>query len=492
MSSIRPRFGKVRTRATLLTAVFLICSLALAVSWLYLRGNHWQRPSYSLYFRNANKVADKLYNQFSSIAQNELSLGASARLAQYLQTLPLQNHICTAARTNASIERYNYLADLPTKYFIAANFHNNEPVLPDFIAQLLELIAFFGRDRIFVSVFESGSTDNTRSILRDLDAVLEGLGVPRRIITSDEIRDPGGHRIEYLAHARNEAMKPLYESSTSTRYDRVIFMNDVFYCADDVKELIHQSRLQKSDITCGLDFGPRGNWIWPDITFYDNWVAHDLEGNMFDFTSQDFVLHKPSNERYKQGLPFQVSCCWNGIAVLKTEPFSEYHGVRFRRIMSKEIDSKDLSSEVVSRILPHDTKYPRIYESCSGSECSNICWDFANKGFDRMVVVPRVRVTYDFPSFATLRASESEFRTPRQQVLDVPARFPLDTPFKAEESEPIEFRPMPPSVFCLPLDRDEEHGPDWSGYSTAGWVILNSTEYFDAIRSREMADSRHL
>ncbi|KAJ3079761.1 capsular associated protein [Quaeritorhiza haematococci] len=426
-----------------------------------------------------------LYDRFSSIAPNGLSL-TRARLAQYVQTLPVQNDICTAAGTNTSIERFKYLADLPDKYFIAANFHNNEPVLPHFIAQLLELISFFGRDRIFVSVFESGSTDNTKPILRDLDAFLEDLGLSKRIITSDEIRDPKGHRIEYLAHVRNEAMKPLYESST--HYDRVIFMNDVFYCADDIKELIHQSRLQKSDITCGLDFGPRGIWMWPDITFYDNWVAHDLEGNMFDFTSQNFVLHKPSNERYKQGLPFQVSCCWNGIAVLNTEPFMESHRVRFRRIVSKEINSKHLSPEVISRILPTNTKYHRVYESCSASECSNICWDFANKGFDRMVVVPRVRVTYDFPSFATLRASEHG--TSRHQ--DVPARFPLDAPFKPEESERIEFGPMPPSVFCLPLDRDGDHGPDWSGKSTAGWLISNSTEYINSIETRETSNSHHL
>ncbi|KAJ3089875.1 capsular associated protein [Quaeritorhiza haematococci] len=395
--------------------------------------------------------------------------------SKYTYGLSTQNKLCAGAQSRESIERYKYLASLPDKYFIAANFHNNEAVLPDFIAQLLQLVEFFGPDRLFVSVFESGSKDKTLELLRYLDTVLEELGVPRRIVLSDEKRDPEGHRIEYLAHVRNEALKPLYE--TKTHFSQVIFLNDIFFCADDIKELLHQTDLQDSDITCGLDFGPRGS----DITFYDNWVAHDMDGNMFGITATDFVGHKPTNERLKQGLPFQVSCCWNGVAVLNARAFSDSFGVKFRRIVSSEIDTTRLPPQQVTRfkgMLPNNTNWNRVYESCSVSECSNLCWDFANKGFDRMVVVPRVRVTYDFPSYSALRTPQgsspsSWFSSSSSDT--TPARFPLDTPFKAEEDEPIKYEPMPLSVFCLPLDEAGDSGPDWGGFSTAGWVISNKT-----------------
>ncbi|KAJ3077976.1 capsular associated protein [Quaeritorhiza haematococci] len=351
----------------------------------------------------------------------------------------LKNKYCAAAHTNDSIDRYKYLALIHDKYFVAANFHNNEAVLPDLIAQLLHLVAFFGPDRLFVSVFESGSEDKTKDILRHLNDTLDVLGVSRRIKISDEKRNPEGHRIEYLAHIRNEAMTPLYE--TDIDFDRVIFMNDVFYCANDVKELLHQTRIQKSDITCAMDFGPRGT----DISFYDNWVAHDMGGFMFGFGADDFLVHQPSNKRYKEGIPFQVSCCWNGLVVLDPRPFSQHYGVRFRRIVSKEVNTTLLpvyKARRLDNLLPL-SDHKRIYESCSASECSNLCSDFVSAGFERMVVVPRVRVAYEYPFWATLRSPSKFGAPPLVEGFGASNRFPLDTPFKPEENQLIDYSPLP-------------------------------------------------
>ena len=60
-----------------------------------------------------------------------------------------------------------------------------------------------------------------------------------------------------------------------------------------------------------------------------------------------------------QGLPFPVSCCWNGMAVLAAAPF--LNGTRFRG---------------------NDP------EGCPGSECMFICDDFIRAGHTRMVVDP--------------------------------------------------------------------------------------------------------
>ena len=56
-------------------------------------------------------------------------------------------------------------ADLPLlkgqKYLIAANFRNNEDLLPHLIVQLWHLLAILPQGSAFVSVYESGSTDST-------------------------------------------------------------------------------------------------------------------------------------------------------------------------------------------------------------------------------------------------------------------------------------------------------------------------------------------
>lgn len=50
---------------------------------------------------------------------------------------------------------------------------------------IVELARKFGADNVFVSVYESGSWDNTKGALQELDQALEKLGVSRNITLSD-------------------------------------------------------------------------------------------------------------------------------------------------------------------------------------------------------------------------------------------------------------------------------------------------------------------
>ena len=56
-------------------------------------------------------------------------------------------------------------SDLPLlkgqKYLIAANFRDNEDLLPHLIVQLWHLLAILPQGSAFVSIYESGSTDST-------------------------------------------------------------------------------------------------------------------------------------------------------------------------------------------------------------------------------------------------------------------------------------------------------------------------------------------
>jgi alpha-1,3-mannosyltransferase len=52
-----------------------------------------------------------------------------------------------------------------TNVFLAVNFFNNEAVLPTFFQELPVLIRHLGPARVFVSVFENGSSDRTPEML---------------------------------------------------------------------------------------------------------------------------------------------------------------------------------------------------------------------------------------------------------------------------------------------------------------------------------------
>ena len=141
------------------------------------------------------------------------------------------------------------------RVFIASIHWNNEKILrSNWNRAILELVEYFGADNIYVSIYESGSWDNTKGALQELDRDLESLRV-RRTITLDEtthqqeihkpfkegwIDTPRGRkelrRIPYLAKLRNIALEPLNALALgNTKFDRVLFLNDVIFtvCSTD-------------------------------------------------------------------------------------------------------------------------------------------------------------------------------------------------------------------------------------------------------------------
>lgn len=64
------------------------------------------------------------------------------------------------------------------------------------------------------------------------------------------------------------------------------------------------------------------------LQFYDFWVARDANGAPLS-NVKPFVHHTYSLQRLDQGLPFPVSCCWNGMLSMNAEPFT-HHSLRFR------------------------------------------------------------------------------------------------------------------------------------------------------------------
>src|ERR1700712_3371764 len=61
-----------------------------------------------------------------------------------------------------------------TRIFIAALHWNNEPILRShWNNAVVEMAKAFGPDNVFVSIYESGSWDNSKGALRELDRRLD-------------------------------------------------------------------------------------------------------------------------------------------------------------------------------------------------------------------------------------------------------------------------------------------------------------------------------
>lgn len=136
------------------------------------------------------------------------------------------------------------------RIYIASVNWNNELILRShWNKALLELVSKLGPENVFISIYESGSYDNTKGALRELDWQLERMRVPRNITLSpvtheDEmaapawgdgwIQVPGGkkelRRVPYLARIRNLSLLPLQDlARKGITFDKVLFLNDVVF-----------------------------------------------------------------------------------------------------------------------------------------------------------------------------------------------------------------------------------------------------------------------
>jgi alpha-1,3-mannosyltransferase len=158
-------------------------------------------------------------------------------------------------------------------------------------------------------------------------------------------------RIEQLSKFRNFATQPMFWD-TFKPFDKLLFINDVYLCMDDVLELMHETGVQSSDMSCGFDYFREGH---DSVRFYDVWVSRSLSGNMIGETKM-FAKDPASRVQYEKGHSLQAYSCWNGMALMNTKPFYE-NNVRFRRSDKTEKDE------------------------CEASECKLIAKDFWLLGY---------------------------------------------------------------------------------------------------------------
>ncbi|GAA5824305.1 hypothetical protein JCM5353_007014 [Sporobolomyces roseus] len=336
------------------------------------------------------------------------------------------------------------------KYYFAINLYNSFDIIPDLFSNMFKVSAILGFHNVFISVYENGSNDQTKALLRLFDALGRSIGLRIVIRTSLRTRGAFNHRIEYLAEVRNAALAPLWElrETEGEVFDSIIFMNDVLPCIDDVLELVWQSRRQNAGITCGSDYIFHDEVGQP--VFYDNWVARDINGTALENAPFEAVFHhQESAWRFQRHLPVQVQSCWNGIAVLDPAPFYAHPHVKFRMA--------NLSAG-----------------ECSASECSLICNDYWQAGYGRIIMISRVKLAYDNTVWEIIHPERRNLTyirgytrlggnpdDPHSDPQDRSWYGPHDRLFRQEESEAIVFRQPPPYVWCWGWDgAGDLDGPD--------------------------------
>jgi hypothetical protein len=197
------------------------------------------------------------------------------------------------------------------------------------------------------------------------------------------VRDPS-HRIKGYARIRNAALDPMYDAIRNYQSsggmdgwlpDRVLFINDVFWCAEDGLRLLavgdggeeqepttdaamdaasaaaqaqaqaqalqlppsatpsvsvegkvsaplpRRSPSARPHMVCGLDFarsgGPGG------LVYYDHWVARDRFGQRLARPQYPFYADEFDNAAFDEARRMDVFACWGGMVALDGTIFSQ-------------------------------------------------------------------------------------------------------------------------------------------------------------------------
>lgn len=287
------------------------------------------------------------------------------------------------------------------RVLVAVNFKDVEHLLPVFSHQIIRLREYFKPANIFVSIYESGSSDRSPVLLQDLQRKLDSFEIQNRVVFGNRTRNRGENRIKFLSSIRNQVLSVLDENIFMPDY--IVFTNDVFFCTEHLIRLLYRS-MKGGDMVCGLDFNEAYH-------FYDTWVARDAQGMPLKNARDCSAFSSESDKSLcRQESVVPVQCCWNGLVVLRSSIFT-MQGIRFRYVDDEE-------------------------KECAASECTLLCNDLWRNGFRSIYIDPGVRVAYQARIFRDL---EIEKPVLNEEVFSV-----------IKDQQLVPFKP-PEKFFCAPL-----------------------------------------
>ncbi|KAK2861332.1 hypothetical protein FQN49_004314 [Arthroderma sp. PD_2] len=292
------------------------------------------------------------------------------------------------------------------KIFIASNIVQEGMIRGPWGNSLLELVNILGEDNVFVSIYENDSGSGTEDALRELATKLpcnSSIVAGDHISLNDfpKVTLPSGYqrvkRIAYLAKVRNRVLEPLDSAyipsedeegngfnHAKVKFDRVLFLNDIYFSAIDAAQLLFSTNVDESGharyrAACAVDFVS-------NVMFYDTFVVRDAQGYgtglMFFPWFAPVGQAKSRNQVLAESDAVQVQSCWGGM-------------VSFQADMFQSFSTSDSTSHLVSHFR-HDPE--PFWES---SECCLIFADLEDQFGDGAVanqtgvfLNPYIRVAY--------------------------------------------------------------------------------------------------
>ncbi|KAM5465984.1 hypothetical protein MauCBS54593_006232 [Microsporum audouinii] len=232
------------------------------------------------------------------------------------------------------------------KIFIAANIIREDLIRGPWGASLLELVTLLGARNVFVSIYENDSGNATSEALMELQ---DKLPCNSSVVAGDHLRlsdlpkttAPGGKkrikRIAYLAEVRNRALRPLNSSyipdstepsergfrHTTEQFDRVLFLNDIYFSATDAAQLLFSTNAEKTGrpdyrAACAIDFTA-------NVMFYDTFVVRDVEGYGMGLMFFPWFPAVGKSESRQDVLAekdaVRVRSCWGGMVAFDAQIF---------------------------------------------------------------------------------------------------------------------------------------------------------------------------
>ncbi|EXJ93027.1 hypothetical protein A1O3_01583 [Capronia epimyces CBS 606.96] len=280
------------------------------------------------------------------------------------------------------------------KIFIASIHWNNEAVLRGYWnTAVLALAKQFGVENVYISVYESGSWDDSKGALRELDQQLDKLGVNRTVVLDktthqDEISQQPGpsgwidtprymrelRRIPYLSRLRNLSLSPLETLRQSgVVFDKILFLNDVVFEVDDVLALLATNGGNYA-AACSLDFARPPQ-------YYDTFALRDLEGHETIMQTWPYFRSWRSRSAIKQNKPVPVTSCWNGMVSMDAGPFYGSTGMT-----TSSLQFRGIADSLAQTHL-------------EASECCLIHQDNPISAIKGVWLNPNVRVGYNKPAY---------------------------------------------------------------------------------------------
>ncbi|KAK1140659.1 hypothetical protein N8T08_009972 [Aspergillus melleus] len=233
------------------------------------------------------------------------------------------------------------------RIYIASIQSNTEDILRRHWSHaVVELARTLGPENVFVSVWESGSEDETQDALQDLDRGLDRFGIPRNItlgfptLEEDSQTAAKEHgwiagtrqirkqrHIPYLARRRNASLQPFYNLlADGITFDRILFLEDVVFTMQttDVLRLLDTNNGDYA-AACALDFShpPR---------YHDSGALRDSQGHRPIMSTWPLFRAADSRRAMQTLSPVPVASCWNGIIAIPAHPFMANPPLQFRGI----------------------------------------------------------------------------------------------------------------------------------------------------------------